>query len=47
MTDISGDCPSLTKEEKANFVVDMFTRIVVHYGLWFAEVRHQMGMEKP
>lgn len=46
MPDISGDCPSLTKEEKASFVVDMFTRIVVHYGLWFAEVRHQMGMEK-
>ncbi len=46
MTDKYGDHLSLTKEEKASFVVDMFTRIVVHYGLWFTEVRHQMGMEK-
>ena len=36
----------LTHEKKARFAVDMFTRIVVHYGLWFTEVRHQMGMEK-
>ncbi|MDD9303902.1 MAG: cytosolic protein [Desulfobacter sp.] len=27
-------------------VVDMLTRIMVHHGLWFNEVRHQMGMEK-
>ncbi len=46
MTDTIGDHLSLSKEEKADFVVDMFTRIVVHYGLWFAEVKHQMGMEK-
>ncbi len=46
MIDKYGDHLSLTKEEKASFVVDMFTRIVVHYGLWFTEVRHQMGMEK-
>lgn len=46
MTQINGDHLRLTKEERASFVVDMFTRIVVHYGLWFAEVRHQMGMEK-
>lgn len=31
--------------EKAGFIVDMFTRMAVHYGLWFTEVRHQMGME--
>ena len=24
----------------------MFTRIVAHYGLWFNEVQHQMGMEQ-
>ena len=36
----------LNKEEKAAFIVDMFTRIMVHHGMWFAEVRHQMGMEK-
>lgn len=27
-------------------VIDAFRRIVVHYGLWFAEVEHQLGMEK-
>ncbi|MCP4021637.1 MAG: cytosolic protein [Desulfobacteraceae bacterium] len=37
---------NLNKDEKARFIVDMFTRIVVHYAFWFTEVRHQMGMEK-
>ncbi len=36
----------LKKDEKARFIADMFNRIVVHYALWFTEVRHQMGMEK-
>ncbi|WP_320045426.1 DUF6125 family protein [uncultured Desulfobacter sp.] len=34
--------PDMQKKQ----LVDMFTRIVVHYGLWFNEVQHQMGMEK-
>jgi len=37
---------SLDKNSKSRLIVDMLTRIVVHYGLWFTEVRHQMGMEK-
>jgi len=36
----------LDREETARYVIDLFHRIVVHYGLWFAEARHQMGMEK-
>ena len=40
------DPSSLDKSAKARLIVDMLTRIVVHYGLWFTEVRHQMGMEK-
>ncbi|WP_457554024.1 DUF6125 family protein [Desulfobacula sp.] len=40
------DLSSLDKNLKARLIVDMLTRIVVHYGFWFAEVRHQMGMEK-
>ncbi len=36
----------LDKNMQAKLIVDMLTRIVVHYGLWFTEVRHQMGMEK-
>ncbi|MEA1969875.1 MAG: DUF6125 family protein [Thermodesulfobacteriota bacterium] len=27
-------------------VVDSFRRVVVHYGHWFAQVEHQLGMEK-
>jgi hypothetical protein len=27
-------------------VMDAFHRIIVHYGSWFAEVAHQVGMEK-
>lgn len=36
----------LDKLTQARLVMDMLTRIVVHYGLWFTEIRHQMGMEK-
>jgi len=36
----------LDHESKARLLMDMFHRIVVHYALWFTEVRHQMGMEK-
>ncbi|MEW5909903.1 MAG: DUF6125 family protein [Thermodesulfobacteriota bacterium] len=33
-------------EERARFILDMFHRIIIHYALWFTEIRHQMGMEK-
>ncbi|OGP63373.1 MAG: cytosolic protein [Deltaproteobacteria bacterium RBG_13_49_15] len=33
-------------EQRARFILDMFHRIVVHYALWFTEIRHQMGMKK-
>ena len=36
----------LSQEQKARLVVDFFHRIMVHYGLWFTEVAHQMGLEK-
>lgn len=36
----------LDKTLKSRLIVDMLTRIVVHYGFWFTEVRHQMGMDK-
>ncbi len=36
----------LNHEDKARFILDMFHRIIVHYALWFSEVKHQMGMEK-
>ena len=27
-------------------VMDAFRRTIVHYGAWFAEVAHQVGMDK-
>lgn len=40
------DISDLDQGDKSRFIVDMFNRIVVHYALWFTEVKHQMGMEK-
>ena len=36
----------LSHEDTARLVMDMFHRIIIHYSLWFTEVRHQMGIEK-
>ncbi len=36
----------LDKEDTARLIIDMFHRIVIHHALWFAEVKHQMGLEK-
>ena len=36
----------LDNENTVRFLLDMFHRIIIHYGLWFNEVKHQMGMEK-
>jgi len=43
--DVAG-IDDLSREDTARLVMDMFHRIIVHYGMWFAEVRHQMGMER-
>ena len=34
----------LSQDELLKLVPDFLHRIVVHYALWFTEVRHQMGM---
>ena len=39
------DFRMLNRKDKARLVMDMMFRTMVHYGLWFTEVRHQMGME--
>ncbi len=36
----------LSQAELVRFVLDIFHRSLLHYGLWFTEVRHQMGMAK-
>ena len=45
MTD-AGQLPQiqdLPQPELVKLVVDFIHRIIVHYGMWFHEVRHQMG----
>ncbi|MFZ1984620.1 MAG: DUF6125 family protein, partial [Desulfatitalea sp.] len=34
----------LSKEELLKLVPDFMHRILIHYALWFTEVRHQMGL---
>ena len=36
----------LSKEDLLKLVPDFLHRIVVHYAMWFAEVRHQIGLQK-
>jgi len=36
----------LSRKDTVRLVMDMFHRIIIHYALWFTEVRHQMGMGK-
>jgi hypothetical protein len=36
----------LDTRETARFIVDLFHRLIIHHGLWFSEVKHQVGMEK-
>jgi hypothetical protein len=46
MTDEIKDPLTPDKSFRARLLIDMITRMVVHHGLWFTEVRHQMGLEK-
>jgi hypothetical protein len=43
MTDVPRRIDDLDHDETLKLIVDFFHRIVLHYGLWFSEVRHQMG----
>lgn len=46
MTNLPDNASELNHQETARFIFDMFHRLIMHHGLWFAEVKHQMGMEK-
>lgn len=46
MYDQVDNVEDLGHEDTARLVLDMFHRIIIHYALWFTEVKHQMGMEK-
>jgi hypothetical protein len=36
----------LSQVELARYVIDALRRIVLHYGIWFSEVSHQLGLEE-
>lgn len=36
----------LSSKELSRLLIDLVHRLIVHHGLWFTEVRHQMGQEK-
>ena len=42
----ANNASELDSRETARFIVDLFHRLIIHHGLWFAEAKHQMGMEK-
>ena len=46
MSEKANSVDDLNREDTARLVMDMFHRIVIHYALWFTEVKHQMGMKK-
>jgi hypothetical protein len=36
----------LSQMELARYAVDALRRIILHYGIWFGEVTHQLGLEE-
>jgi hypothetical protein len=36
----------LNQTELAHYAVDVLRRIILHYGIWFSEVAHQLGLEE-
>ena len=36
----------LDQEALVRLTVDLLQRLVLHHGMWFNEVKHQMGLEK-
>jgi hypothetical protein len=43
--DIKAAIAEADEEMLVKLVTDAFRRIIVHYGAWFAEVEHQIGMD--
>ena len=46
MADAVNTIEDLNQEQTAGLVMDVMHRTIIHYALWFTEIRHQMGMEK-
>jgi len=46
LPDVNQKVEDLDQEALVRLTVDMFHRLIVHYGMWFNEIKHQMGLEK-
>ena len=46
MEEGKGEPASLDNHLKSELIVDMLTRLVVHYNFWFTCVRHRTGLKK-
>jgi hypothetical protein len=46
MFDQAQGVEELDQKQTAQYVVDLFHRIIIHHALWYTEVRHQMGEKK-
>ncbi|MBW2614314.1 MAG: cytosolic protein, partial [Deltaproteobacteria bacterium] len=46
MTEQSRYIKNLDQEALVRLAMDMLQRLVLHHGMWFNEIKHQMGLEK-
>ncbi|MCU0598145.1 MAG: DUF6125 family protein [Desulfobacterales bacterium] len=46
MTDNSSIFKNLSIEDRVKYALNLFHRQMIHYVLWFTEIRHQMGLDK-
>ena len=46
MNDKYPEIENLDQEALARLAIDMFQRLALHYGMWFNEVKHQVGLER-
>jgi hypothetical protein len=46
MADNAGGGKEVDKKQLAREIIDFFQRTMVHHGLWYTEVKHQMGTSR-
>jgi hypothetical protein len=46
MMDVFDSLKESSKEDRVAYALNLFHRQMIHYVLWFTEIRHQMGLDK-
>lgn len=46
MTQDAKNAGELDHRDTARYIVELFHRTIMHHGLWYSEVKHQLGTEK-